>query len=135
MTPRLFSAAVVTWAAALLLFAAGLHWIGPPRHPPRPPSTSALARSLNAVHPDDRAWRWSVTHAQASQGALVVETVMLDPTKAVANTRAIVEPVRAKYSEVLVYVRPLGAPGMLASRRVQWTPAGGYVETILAAGP
>lgn len=132
MTLRLFSAAVVTWAVGLSLFVAVLRWTGAPPHPPRPPSTSALARALNAAQPDDRAWRWSVTHAQASQGALVVDAVALDPTEAVAHARAIVEPVRFKYTEVLVYVRPTGAPGALASRRVQWTPGGGYVEMILS---
>ncbi|HEY6506789.1 MAG TPA: hypothetical protein VIY56_02175 [Vicinamibacterales bacterium] len=135
MTARLFTTAVVTWAAGLLLFAAVLRWTGSPRYPPRPPSTSALARSLNAGQPDDRAWRWSVTHARASQGALVVEAVTLDPTEALSNAREIVEPVQSRYSEVLVYLRPPNAKGTLASRRVQWTRTGGYVETRLTGGP
>jgi hypothetical protein len=90
---------------------------------------------LNTGHPDDRTWQWSVTDAQAAQGALVIEAVMLNPADALANARAIVEPVRANYSEVLVYARPLGPSGTLASRRVQWTPGGGYVEMILAERP
>ena len=65
----------------------------------------------------------------------MVDAVALDPTDAVAHARAIVEPVRANYTEVLVYVRPAGAPVALAARRVQWTPSGGYVEMILAGGP
>lgn len=135
MTSRVFLTAVVTWVAGLSLFAAVLRWTGAPGHPPRPPGASALARSLNATQPDARAWRWSVTHARASQGALVIEAVMPKPADALSNAREIVEPVRWKYSEVLVYVRGSSAPGTLASRRVQWTPAGGYVETVFAVGP
>lgn len=135
MTLRLFSAAVVTWAAGLSLFAAVLRWTGPPHHPPRPPTTSALARALNAAAPDDQAWRWSVTHAQASQGALVVEADVLDLAESLTSARAIVEPVRGRYTEVLVYLRQSGATGHFAARRVQWTPTGGYVEIGLQTGP
>jgi hypothetical protein len=131
VTSRLFLTAVVTWAAGLSLFAAVLRWTGTP-HTPRPPGASALARSLNPIRPDEGAWRWSVTHAHASQGALVVQAVMPNPADALSNAREIVDPVRSRYSEVLVYVRRSSAPGSQASRRVQWTPASGYVETIFA---
>ena len=112
-----------------------LRWTGPGRHPPRPPTTSGLARSLNAAESDDRRWRWSVTHAQASQGALVVEADVIDLSEAMASARAIVEPIRGHYSEVLIYVRRTGAPGRFASRRVQWTPSGGFVEIPLDDAP
>ena len=119
----------------MALFASALRWTGPGRHPPRPPTTSGLARSLNAAEPDDHHWRWSVTHAQASQGALVVEADVLDLSEAMASARAIVEPVRNQYSEVLVYVRRTGTPGRFASRRVQWTRAVGFVEIPLDDTP
>ena len=119
----------------MVIFVAALRWTGPDRHPPRPPTTSGLARSLNAAEPDDTRWRWSVTHAQASQGALVVETDVIDLSESMASARAIVEPIRGQYSEVLVYVRRTGAPSPFASRRVQWTPSGGFVEIPLDDAP
>jgi len=132
---RLLSAVAAVWIFVVALFATSMRWTGPGRHPPRPPSTSGLARALNAAEPDDRRWRWSVTHAQASQGALVVEADVIDLTEAMACARAIVGPVRSQYSEVLIYLRQAGAPGRFASRRVQWTSAGGFVEIPLQAEP
>jgi hypothetical protein len=132
---RVLSAVAAVWILVVVLFAAAMRWTGPGRHPPRPPTTSGLARALNAAEPDDRRWRWSVTHAQASQGALVVEAEVIDLAEATASARAIVEPVRSRYSEVLVYVRRAGAPGRFASRRVQWTSAGGFVEIPLQNEP
>ena len=135
MAPRLLSAAAAVWILVAVLFAAAMRWTGPGRHPPRPPATSGLARALNAAEPDDRRWRWSVTHAQASQGALVVEAEVIDLSEAAASARAIVEPGRSQYTGVLVYLRRAGAPGRFATRRVQWTAAGGFVEIPLQDAP
>lgn len=134
MALRLLSAVAAIWIVAVALFAAAIRWTGPGRHPPRPPTSSGLARALNAAEPDDR-WRWSVTHAQASQGALVVEAEVIDLSEAMASARAIVDPVRSQYSEILVYLRRTGASGRFASRRVQWTPGGGFVELSLPDEP
>jgi hypothetical protein len=130
MSLRLLSAAAAIWLGALLLFAAGLAWNGAPRHPRRPPAQSALARSLNGTQPVND-WRWSVTHAQASQGALVVEVDVMDLAEALASAQAIVEPVRTHYREVLIYLRQTGSVRPFAAKRVQWTPGRGYVETAL----
>ena len=135
MALRLLSAVAAVWIVAVAIFVAALRWTGPGRHPPRPPTTSGLARSLNAAEPGDGRWRWSVTHAQASQGALVVEADVIDLSESMASARAIVEPVRDRYSEVLVYLRRAGAPGRLAARRVQWTPAAGFIEIPLNDAP
>jgi hypothetical protein len=132
---RLLSAVAAIWIVGVALFAATLRWTGASRHPPRPPATSGLARTLNGAEPDDARWRWSVTHAQSSQGALVVEAEVMDLAEALASARAMVEPVRNQYSEVLVYLRRTGAPSRFASRRVQWTASGGFVETALQDGP
>jgi len=35
-----------------------------------------------------------------------------------------------KYEEVLVYVRPIGSPAKAVVRRIEWTPHGGFVETM-----
>ena len=120
----------------MALLAAGLAWSSLPRHPQRPPSSSTLARSLNVPVPhDDRTWRWSVTRAQASQGALVVTADVLDMAESMDVAHQIVEPVRAKYSEVLVYLHAHGSKSQFAGRRVQWTRAGGYKETVLDDSP
>ena len=126
----------MTWVAGLAVLAAGLAWSSLPRHPLRPPSSSDLARSLNTPAPDDdRTWRWSVTRAQASQGALVVTADALDMTESLAIAREIVEPVQGKYSEVLIYLHQFGAKTQYAGRRVQWTKTEGYKETALDASP
>ena len=126
----------MTWVAGMAMLAAGLAWSSLPRHPLRPPSSSNLARSLNAPAPDgDRTWRWSVTRAQASQGALVVTADVLDMAESLAIAHEIVEPVQGKYTEVLIYLRPYGAKTKFAARRIQWTPGDGYRETALDASP
>jgi hypothetical protein len=59
-----------------------------------------------------------------------VETRHLEEARAVA--RYIVDPVikKEKYAEVLVYFHRPGRPDTLPPRRVQWTPATGYVESV-----
>jgi hypothetical protein len=82
---------------------------------------------------DRNPWaRWSVTEQLAAEHVLIVhvETRHLDEARAVA--RYIVDPVIAKekYAEVLVYFHRPGRPDTLPPRRVQWTPANGYVESV-----
>jgi hypothetical protein len=64
-----------------------------------------------------------------------VEAQVIDLADTMTSAHAIVEPVRSRYSEVLIYVRRAGVPGRFASRRVQWTAANGYIETSLGDGP
>lgn len=64
-----------------------------------------------------------------------MEAEVVDLAESMASARAIVEPVRARYTEVLVYLRKSGATGRFASRRVQWTPGGGYAEMALQNAP
>ena len=137
MAPRLVAAAAVTWVAGMAMIAAGLAWSTLPRHLQRPPSSSNLARSLNTPAPDDddRSWRWSVTRAQASQGALVVTADVLDMAESLGIAEQIVEPVQGKYTEVLIYLHQFGAKTPFARRRIQWTPRDGYKETELDAAP
>jgi len=126
----------VTWVAGLAVLAAGLGWSSLPPHPRRPPSSSGLARSLNVPAPnDDRTWRWSVTRAQTSQGALVVTADVLDMRESLGIAQEIVEPVQGKYTEVLIYLHQFGAKTQYAARRVQWTRDGGYAEMALDAAP
>jgi hypothetical protein len=55
-----------------------------------------------------------------------VEADMPEDARQIAND--IVDPLRAKYEEVLIYVRPTGHPVNAIVRRIQWTPHDGFVE-------
>ena len=73
---------------------------------------------------------WQVIDYLSALGILIVdvETHRLDEALGIA--RALVHPLKDSYIEVLVYFR---APGTeLAAKRVQWTPASGYVELDIA---
>ena len=72
---------------------------------------------------------WKVTRANSAQHALVVDVEAQDVDQARHIATEIVDPVRSRnYDEILIYVRPLGKPDG-PTRRVQWTPGGGYVES------
>jgi hypothetical protein len=97
--------------------------------------TSGLARSLN---PDDArippgSESWVVTSATSAHRALVVEVQAVRLEDALEIASAVVEPVVIKgYEEILVYVHPPGGFSDGPMRRVQWTPQGGFVETVFA---
>ena len=52
----------------------------------------------------------------------------LNEARAIAQQ--LVEPVKSRYAEILIYYHRPGRPDPLAPRRVQWTPTEGYVETV-----
>src|SRR5262245_32614310 len=123
----------VAWLAALGLFAALIQWsVRPPRPSPTPPEVTALVRSLNRLearptntHRDP----WTVTRATSAHRALVIDVEADQPERAIEIAREIVDPVRGKYDEVLIYVRPTGDPTSTVVRRIQWTPHDGFVES------
>ena len=55
-----------------------------------------------------------------------VEALNVDEARRIAES--IVEPRRATFDGILVYVHRLGEGRELAARRVEWTPRDGYVE-------
>jgi hypothetical protein len=55
-----------------------------------------------------------------------VEALNVDQARRIAER--IVEPRRATFDNILVYVHRIGGGRELAARRVEWTPRGGYVE-------
>jgi hypothetical protein len=60
---------------------------------------------------------------------MVIDVEADRPENAHTIAEEIVGPLRARYEEVLVYVRPIGSPTNAATRRIEWTPHGGFVET------
>ena len=93
--------------------------------PPAPPTGILPGR------PSARGIGWQVVDYVSAHGVLIanVETERLEEANGIART--LVDPLKDGYVEVLVYFR---RPGMrLADERVQWTPAGGYVEMDLTS--
>jgi hypothetical protein len=80
---------------------------------------------------DPNPWaRWAVTEQLSAHYVLIshVETQYLEEAPGIA--RQIADPIKARYSEVMIYFHRPGRPDVLPPRRVQWTPTLGYVETI-----
>ena len=118
------------WIAALVGLAAVMYGSGSSR-PPRPLVTTALARSINdAQPPAGRRWEWTATSARSAMRGMVVQVEARDVTQARQIAAAIVEPRRARFDVVLVYVHRVGRSADMAARRVEWTPRGGYVEIV-----
>ena len=124
----------VAWLAAFGLFAALVVWSARPRPVPTPPALTDLVRALNRMEtpsPFARHEPWTVTRATSARRAMVIDVEADKPEEAQKIAAEIVAPFRAKnYEEVLIYVRPIGSPLHAATRRIQWTPRGGFVETI-----
>lgn len=90
-----------------------------------------FANALQLPAPAERAGSWSVTQKRIAHHALIVDVVAREVIDAVPIATEIVEPVRHRYDEVLVYVRGPGERGQPAVRRVQWTPAAGFAELVI----
>jgi hypothetical protein len=80
---------------------------------------------------DPHPWaRWTVTEELSAHYVLIshVETRYLG--EALAISRQLADPIKSRYSEIIIYFHRPGRPDTLPPRRVQWTRAHGYVETI-----
>jgi len=127
MPPRLAWIAFA-WIAALVGLAAAMQGSGSSR-PPRPFATNALARSISDAQPmAGRRWQWTATSATSAMRGMVVHVEAFDVKQARQIAAAIVEPRRAQFDDILVYVHHVGGSVGLAARRVEWTPRGGYEE-------
>src|SRR5215831_8888467 len=109
-----------TWFAALVGLAAALHGSGSSQ-PPRPIATTALARSITDTERTDRRWRWSATSATSAMRTLVVHVEAIRVNDARTIAERIVEPRRAQYDDILIYVHRVGGSAQLAPRRVEWS--------------
>ena len=129
MTGRLVWVAFA-WLAALVGLAAALSGSGP-RRPPRPFATDSLARSINATQQvSDWRWQWSVTSTKSAMRGMVVRVEAFDIGGARRIAETIVEPRRARFDDILVYVHRVGDGGDLPSRSVEWSRRDGYVEIV-----
>jgi hypothetical protein len=90
-----------------------------------------LAIGLESPAPPRRVEPWSITQTRTAHHAFIVDVVAQQVTQAPAIARLIVEPVRHRYEEILIYVRGPGERGQPAERRVQWTPKEGYRELVI----
>jgi hypothetical protein len=122
----------VAWLAAIGSFAALVQYSARPRPTPTPPVVNDLVRALNKMttpSPFGRHEPWVVTRASAARRAMVIDVEADKPQDARSIAEEIVAPLRARYEEVLVYVRPIGSPQHTLTRRIEWTPDGGFIET------
>ena len=122
----------VAWLAAFGFFAALVVWSARPRPTLTPPAVTALVRALNKMEtplPFGRHEPWVVTRATSARRAIVIDVEADEPERARTIAEELVKPLRAKYEEVLIYVRPIGSPVNTVTRRIEWTPRGGFVET------
>src|ERR1041384_285833 len=122
----------VAWVAAVGLFAALIDYSARPRPTPTPPALTSLVRALNKMaspSPFGKHEPWVVTRATSARRAMVIDVEADKPEEARRIAEEIVAPLRAKYEEVLIYVRAIGSPADGLTRRIEWTPRAGFVET------
>ena len=122
----------VAWLAAIGGFAALIEYSARPRPTSTPPAVTDLVKALNKGtmrSPFSRHEPWVVTRASAARRAMVIDVEADKPQDARKIAEEIVAPLRARYEEVLVYVRPIGSPRGALTRRIEWTPGGGFIET------
>jgi hypothetical protein len=120
-----------TLVLAVLVFA-----FRPPVPPPVPTVVSDTRPAvLPPPPPPPRAGTrfpgWTVTKAYSAHHMMVVEVETDMPDTARQIAAQVVEPVKDRYDEILIYVREPNTPlDDLPSRRIQWTKRAGYTETI-----
>jgi hypothetical protein len=122
----------VAWLAAFALFAAIVQRSARPRPAPTPPAVTALVRTLNKMEtpsPFGTHEPWVVIHATSARRAMVIDVEADKPDDALNIATELVKPLREKYEDVLIYVRPIGNPVHAVTRRIEWTPREGFVAT------
>jgi hypothetical protein len=91
---------------------------------------AVVAETPPAVKRAAQPWaRWTVTEQLVAGSVLVLQVETTHLVDALDIARQLVEPSKARYAEVMIYFHLPGRPSTLPPRRVQWSPARGYVET------
>jgi hypothetical protein len=91
---------------------------------------AVAAETPPAVKRAAQPWaRWTVTEQLVAGSVLVLQVETTHLVDALDIARQLVEPSKARYAEVMIYFHLPGRPATLPPRRVQWSPARGYVET------
>ena len=72
---------------------------------------------------------WEIVEMATAHGAFTIEVEVATDTDTDALARQLVEPLKPRYAEVLVYFYDREDDGGLPMVRIQWTAADGYVET------
>jgi hypothetical protein len=93
------------------------------------PKPVAIER-LPAKQRHNPAARWSVTEHLSAHNVLIAQVETEHLNEAVSIAQQLTEPLKDRYAEVLIYFHRPGRPDTLPPRRVQWTPASGYLETV-----
>ncbi len=104
-----------------------------PHEPARTFAAVPRAQQLPAVRRSaDPFTRWTITESFSAHGVVVlhVETRHLGDAAAIA--REISAPLEERSAEILIYFHRPGRPDTLPPRRVQWSRAGGFIETNYA---
>ena len=89
--------------------------------PTQPPAEEAPLRLVN----ED----WRIVEMATAHGAFTIEVEMAEDVDTAEIARSLIQPLQDRYAEVLVYFHARDAQDELPQSRVQWTAAGGYVET------
>ena len=99
----------------------------------RTPPVEAKPIMVEVMSPRQKhnpAARWTVTEHLSAHHVLIAQVETEHLNEAMAIAQQLTEPVKDKYAEVMIYFHRPGRPDTLPPRRVQWTPGGGYLETI-----
>jgi hypothetical protein len=99
----------------------------------RSPAATSNAMPIAPVRRNPNEWaRWVITEHRSAHRVFIAHVETRFVNEAVAIAHQIADPVKDSYAEILVYFHRPGRPDMLPPRRVQWTRAGGYVQTVYA---
>jgi hypothetical protein len=85
---------------------------------------------LPARQTHSSAARWTVTEHLSAHNVLIAQVETAYLAEALSIAQQLTEPIKDKYAEVLIYFHRPGRPDTLPPRRVQWSPKGGYIQTV-----
>jgi len=94
--------------------------------------TSTRAPARQAPGPALSGDGWTIVRQTSAHYMLVLEVESERVAEADRIARQLTEPVKDRYTEVMVYVYRRGQRGGLPAARVQWTHRGGYEVTEYA---